>query len=124
VKPAVSRESEHEEFTTEERCTILEHWSVPDDPTVSIARATVEPGVTTQRHFLVGVDERLLFLRGRDVVDVDGLGPVPVGAGDVVAIPAGVAQSVYNDGDEPLVFSCVCTPRFTPDCYRVSADAQ
>ncbi|PWB62199.1 MAG: cupin domain-containing protein, partial [Betaproteobacteria bacterium] len=41
-----------------------------------------------------------------------------VGPGDVVVIPAGVAQSIRNLGDRDLVFHCICTPRFTPDCYE------
>ncbi|MDH5265956.1 MAG: cupin domain-containing protein, partial [Betaproteobacteria bacterium] len=33
-------------------------------------------------------------------------------------IPAGVAQAIRNTGPGDLVFHCVCTPRFTPDCYE------
>jgi len=118
MNPAVSRESEHDEFETDERCSILEIWNVADDPDASIARATVDPGVTTQRHYLVGVDERLLVASGSGIVDVEGVGPTPVGAGDVVVVPAETAQHVQNDTAEPLVFYCICTPRFTPECYR------
>ena len=35
-------------------------------------------------------------------------------------IPAGTAQQITNTGPEDLVFLCVCTPRFTPNCYRDS----
>ena len=41
--------------------------------------------------------------------------PLP---GDVVLIPSGVRQRVTNIGDEDLVFLCVCTPRFFPECYE------
>jgi mannose-6-phosphate isomerase-like protein (cupin superfamily) len=36
----------------------------------------------------------------------------------VVVIPAGVSQQIQNEGQGDLVFYCICTPRFTPDCYE------
>ena len=41
-----------------------------------------------------------------------------VAPNDVVIIPAGVPQSIANMGKEDLVFLCVCSPRFTPECYE------
>jgi mannose-6-phosphate isomerase-like protein (cupin superfamily) len=38
--------------------------------------------------------------------------------GDVVVIPAGESQSIANTGAVDLVFYCICTPRFTPECYE------
>ena len=32
-------------------------------------------------------------------------------------IPRDTAQSVANTGDTDLVFLCLCTPRFSLDCY-------
>ena len=114
------------EFWTDERCWILESRNVDDDPACSIARARVAPGVTTARH-RVSVDERYVILAGCGRVDVDGLagtGPegTEVGPGDVVVIPAGVPQRIANVGTEDLVFLCVCTPRFTPECYEALPD--
>jgi len=41
-----------------------------------------------------------------------------VAANDVVAIPANVAQRITNTGAEDLVFLCLCSPRFQPECYE------
>ena len=105
------------EFLTEERCSILETWNDESDPGVSIARARVEPGVTTQLHDL-DVDEWYLVVEGQGVVSVGGLAPAEVHAGDVVAIPARTPQQITNTGASDLVFYCVCSPRFKPEGYR------
>ena len=36
----------------------------------------------------------------------------------VVVILAGVSQSIANTGSGDLIFYCICTPRFTPECYE------
>ena len=41
-----------------------------------------------------------------------------VEVGDVVVIPAGVKQKIYNSGACDLVFLAICSPRFTTDCYE------
>ena len=46
-----------------------------------------------------------------------GLEPALVGVGDVIIIPEGASQKITNTGQTDLVFYCVCTPRFTEDCY-------
>lgn len=105
------------EFATDERCSILEWWNDPSDDDASIARARVAPGVTTVRH-RVSVHERYLILEGRGLASVGDLAPIEVGPGDVVVIPTGVAQQITNIGECDLVFACVCTPRFRPECYE------
>jgi len=50
-------------------------------------------------------------------VTVGNLQPTAVSAGDLVVIPAGVSQKITNTGKTDLVFHCICTPRFTQDCY-------
>ena len=112
VRPDPARE-----YATPERCHILESWNDASDAAVSIARARVEPGVSTQPHRLRGVVERYVILEGEGVATVGGT-EEPVRPGDVVIIPAGVAQYIANTGAGALVFYCVCTPRFTPDCYE------
>lgn len=106
------------EFFTPEQCWILECWNVPSDPAVSIARARVEPGITTKLHRLKNVVERYLIIEGSGVVRVGEQAPASVGPGDVVSIPAGTAQQITNSGDTDLIFYCICSPRFTPDCYQ------
>lgn len=118
MKPHVVRPAQSAEFPTPERCRILESWNVPEDSAASIARARVAPGTTTKKHRLDGVVERYLIVEGRGrVVIGDGIRE-EVHAGDVVIIPAGVEQQITNIGEGDLVFYCVCTPRFTPECYE------
>ena len=107
-----------DEYFTDERCHILELANSPGDPDVSIARARVEPGVTTKRHRVAATTERYVILAGEGRVFIDGLAEQTVAAGDVVVIPAGVMQSIRNDGDQDLVFLCVCNPRFEWDNYE------
>ena len=112
------------EYATPERCRILELANDAGDEAVSIARASVEPGVTTAWHRLEGIAERYLIVSGVGRVELGGgvpeavqVGPSLVGPGDVVRIPPGVAQRIANVGVEPLVFYCICSPRFDVACY-------
>ena len=100
------------EYFTDERCHILELSNSSADPDVSIARARVEPGVTTKQHRVAGTVERYVILEGCGRVYVEGLPDSDVAPGDVVIIPAGVTQSIQNTGDRDLVFLCICNPRF------------
>ena len=106
-----------DEYLTPEGCYILESWNDPVDPAVSIARARVEPGATTQAHRLKGVIERYLIIEGEGRAAVDGV-ESDVRPGDVVMIPAGASQRIANSGTRDLVFYCICAPRFTPACYE------
>ena len=113
---AVVHPDEGDEFFTEEGCHILELWR---DADLTVARARVAPGGVTVRHSLAGVTERYLVAAGRGEVEVAGLeGWRAVGPGDLVAIPAGVAQRIRNTGEDDLVFYCLCTPPFTAACYE------
>jgi mannose-6-phosphate isomerase-like protein (cupin superfamily) len=118
MKPVTAPADRTKEFLTEERCWIVEAWNDPSDGAVSIARARVEPGVVTRPHRLNGVVERYVIVEGTGRVKVGDLPATEAGPGDVVIIPAGVAQSIENTGTGTLVFYCVCTPRFTPGCYE------
>ena len=105
------------EFKTRERCFIREYLNDPATPGLSVARARVEPGVTTECHRL-SVDEWYIILSGEGRVFVGDSEPQRVGPDDVVRIPAGTAQHIENTGADDLVFQCVCQPRFTPDAYQ------
>ena len=105
-----------DEFATRERCSILESWNDESDRAVSIARARVKPGVTTQLH-TVTVDERYVIVEGRGAVAIGDLAAEDVRPGDVVVIPAGTPQQITNTGTVDLVFYCVCSPRFTNEAY-------
>ena len=115
--PEVRKFDEQSEFYITEGCHIIELSNLESDPLVSIARARVEPGVTTKWHQLIGVTERYVIQSGSGSVEVGQLAPQQVGAGDVVIIPPGCRQRISNNGGEDLVFLAICSPRFTPDAY-------
>ena len=106
------------EYFFAEGCFITEGWNTSADEAVSIARARVEPGVTTRWHRLRGVTERYLILEGRGRVEVGDLPPEAVGPGAGVLIPPGVRQRITNLGDVDLIFLAICTPRFTLAGYE------
>lgn len=106
------------EFTTPERCWITESYNTAQDPSISIARARVEPGVTTAWHAVEQTEERYIIAEGRGRVEVGELPPTEVRPGDVVIIPEGVRQRIENLGETDLIFYCVCTPRFEQRNYR------
>jgi len=105
------------EYSTEERCAILELSNDGDDPDVSIARARVAPGITTAWHQLIAVAERYVILEGEGIVEIGDLEAVSVSAGSVVRIPPETRQRIRNTGAADLIFLAICSPRFTPDCY-------
>lgn len=108
---------EADEYDTEERCFILELSNAASDEALSIARARVAPGVTTAWHRVIGTTERYVILDGAGRVEVEGLVPQAVTAGDVVIIPPGARQRIANTGAVDLVFLALCTPRFKPENY-------
>lgn len=112
--PKIVKANSPYEYLTPEHCYIAENFS---DKDVSIARATVKPGVTTLAHHLLGVQEIYLITSGHGKVTVGNLEPTEVRVGDVVIIPAETSQKVTNTGETDLVFYCICTPRFTEACY-------
>ncbi|MDO9105237.1 MAG: cupin domain-containing protein [Methylovulum sp.] len=110
-----------DEYYFDEGCFILELSNTPTDPEVSIARARVQPGVTTQLHRLSGVVERYVMLAGSGVVEIGGLPPQTVSEGDVVIIPPQCPQRITNSGSDDLIFLAICTPRFTHGVYEAMA---
>jgi mannose-6-phosphate isomerase-like protein (cupin superfamily) len=104
------------ETFTEEGCFITELYNTASDPAVSVARARVEPGVVTALH-VVTVEERYLIEQGAGLMTVGDDPPFQVQPGDLVRIPAGVAQRIENRSSADLIFLCVCTPRFELRVY-------
>ena len=117
MKPDIRKFDPTAEFATEERCFITEVLNDLSSPELSIARARVEPGVTTAWHKLAGTAERYLIVSGTGCMEIRGMEPADVAAGDVADIPAGVPQRITNTGTDDLIFFAVCTPRFRPECY-------
>jgi mannose-6-phosphate isomerase-like protein (cupin superfamily) len=106
-----------QEYYTPEKCFILENVNFPIDPHLSVARARIQPGVTTVNHLLKGVIERYLIIEGEGIVEIGGK-TSPVGPGDLVLIPENTPQKITNTGQSDLIFYCICTPGFTPECYE------
>ena len=106
------------EVFIDEGCHILELANSEDDPDMSIARARVEPGVTTRWHRVVNTVERYVILDGTGRVEVGRMPPQEVQAGDVVLIPPSCRQRIANTGPGDLMFLAICTPRFRPEAYE------
>lgn len=106
------------EVLIDEGCHILELSNSEDDPQMSIARARVEPGVTTRWHRVLDTTERYVILDGTGNIEVGDLPPQEVTAGDVVMIPPSCRQRITNTGRDDLVFLAICTPRFQPEAYE------
>ncbi|MEN6331763.1 MAG: cupin domain-containing protein [Smithella sp.] len=106
------------EFYIPEGCYITEVSNTSDDPGLSIARARVEPGVTTRWHRLNGITERYYIIEGKGVMEVGELPPQEVAAGDVVLIPPRCRQRITNSGSNDLILLAVCTPRFCNEAYE------
>lgn len=106
------------EFYTPEACYITELWNTAEDPDVSIARARVEPGVTTRWHRLIDVAERYCILSGKGRMEVGDLPPREMESGDMVIIPPMHRQRITNIGSEDLIFLAICSPRFSREAYE------
>ncbi len=105
------------EFWTRERCFITELLNDDEQTEVSIARARVEPGITTELHAL-SVAEWYVLEVGEGRMRIGDNEPFDVQGGDILAIPKNVAQQISNTGAVDLEFLCVCVPRFSPECYK------
>jgi len=122
--PPILRPHPGVEVFIDEGCHILELANDENDPAMSIARARVEPGVTTAWHRVRGTVERYVILDGSGRMEVGDLPPQEVQAGDVVLIPPSVRQRIANTSAGDLVFLAICTPRFHPENYEdAAADA-
>ena len=122
LQPTICKQDLAREFLTPEGCYILETYNSASEDGLSIARARLEPGVTTVRHAVRSTVERYLIVEGTGRVDIEGLPPTDVGPGDVVVIPGDVPQRITNTGAGDLIFFCICTPRFRQSNYRALED--
>jgi mannose-6-phosphate isomerase-like protein (cupin superfamily) len=118
MKEIIKKQNLKKEFYTDEKCYVTELSNTPDAPDVSIARARVDPGVTTRWHRLKGIIERYFIVSGRGLAEVGKLPPQEVTAGDIVFIPPMCRQRITNIGKDDLVFLAICTPRFVQNAYE------
>lgn len=88
------------------------------DPDVSIARARIEPGVTTAWHRLKDTSERCVIISGRGLVEVGDLPAKELHSGDLVFIPPMCRQRITNICAQELIMLVICSPRFTENCYE------
>lgn len=121
MKPKIVKANSLKETPTVEHCLITENYSNEE---VSIAQARVKPGITTLPHHLNSVNEIYLITSGEGQVDVGDLQSTKVSAGDLIVIPAGTSQRISNIGKNDLVFYCICTPKFTSECYCSEQEAE
>jgi mannose-6-phosphate isomerase-like protein (cupin superfamily) len=85
---------------------------------VSIARARVEPGITTVLHIVRGADEIYYILSGQGEIEIGGKIIDTMHPGDLARIPAGTPQRITNTGSEDLIFLAICAPRFEAGRYE------
>jgi mannose-6-phosphate isomerase-like protein (cupin superfamily) len=116
MKASVKKFNLEDEYYFPEGCYITEVSNTEADPELSIARARVEPGVSTRWHCLDGVTERYVILEGTGKVEIEGDIQL-VNKGDVVIFPPGYRQRITNTGDISLIFLAICSPRFTQSVY-------
>lgn len=124
MKSKIFHTSQFSTFDTEERCQVMEIANNDNDSIMSIAHIIVAPHVSTQWHELIDTSERYIITQGRGLMEIDGLTPTEVQIGDVVHIPANVAQRITNVDSQPLHLTCVCTPRFHTSCYKARYDLE
>jgi len=105
-----------DEFYTDEGCHITELLNNASHPSHSVARARVEPGITTVWHRVKPI-EIYIIEKGIGRADI-GDESFEVAPGDSIVIPPKVRQRITNTGDEDLIFLCLCSPRFTPETYE------
>jgi mannose-6-phosphate isomerase-like protein (cupin superfamily) len=107
-----------QEHLTAERCFIAELFNRPGQALSSVARARVEPGVTTANHLLRGTEEQYYILTGQGELFLNGQSVGQVSSGDIAHIPADTPQCIRNTGTTDLIFLCICTPPFRQEAYE------
>jgi len=109
----IARLEHREPFITLDGSEIRELAGVPTGNSVnqSLAQATVPAGAATDAHYHRVAEEIYLFTSGAGRMRMAGE-EAAVRAGDMVVIPPGTEHQLVNDGDEPLVLLCCCSPPY------------
>ena len=110
----IVRTEQREPFITLDGSEIRELAGIPTGNAVkqSLAQATVPPGAATEAHYHRTTEEIYLFTAGAGRMILAG-DEAPVRAGDCVVIPPGAEHQLVNDGVEPLVLMCCCSPPYS-----------
>ena len=77
----------------------------------SLAEASLEPGLATQRHYHAQSEEIYVFLDGGGEMEVEG-DSRQVGPGDAVLVPAGAWHQI-TAGHDGARFLCCCAPPYS-----------
>ena len=114
----LTRPDENSEFYTDEKCHILELLHSNSSKPFSLARARVEPGVTTLWHSLKNTEEHYVIISGQGIMEIDHSQSYAVTKGDIITIPANIPQRITNTSDNnDLVFYAICSPAFNKENY-------
>ena len=83
----------------------------PEAANQSLAEAIVDPGAATTEHLHRRSEEIYLFASGSGRMRL-GDETFDVEAGQAVVVAPGTPHKLWNDGDEPLVLFCCCSPPY------------
>ena len=110
----IARLEQRDPFITLDGSEIRELAGVPTGNAAnqSLAQATVPPGAATEAHYHRTSEEIYLFTAGAGQMTLAGE-QAPVRAGDCVVIPPGAEHQLVNDGADPLVLLCCCSPPYS-----------
>jgi mannose-6-phosphate isomerase-like protein (cupin superfamily) len=110
----IVRSDQREPFITLDGSEIRELAGIPSGNAAnqSLAQATVPPGAATEAHYHRTTEEIYLFTAGAGRMILAGE-EAAVRAGDCVVIPPGAEHQLVNDGDQPLVLLCCCSPPYS-----------
>lgn len=103
-------------FETKDGSEIRElmHPAIHGNQRQSLAEAVVQPGQTTALHWHRNSEELYHVTAGEGLMTLDEE-QFPIGVGDTVAIAPRRAHCVHNNGTEPLVILCCCSPPYSHD---------
>lgn len=110
-------------FITKDGSTIRELMAYRNSAAerMSLAEATLPPGVKTECHLHREVEEIYYFLKGRGRILV-GDDFYDVGPGVSILHRPGVRHQTWNTSDEPLIFLCQCAPAYEHDDTDILPD--
>lgn len=105
-----NRDRDAAPFVTKDGSTIREYLHTARQ---SLAEASLEPGMSTQRHFHAEAEEIYLMVEGGGLLEVDGE-TREVGPGDAILIPPGAWHEI-TAGPDGARFLCCCVPAYSDD---------
>jgi mannose-6-phosphate isomerase-like protein (cupin superfamily) len=120
----IARFDQRKPFITLDGSEIRELAGIPTGNAAnqSLAEATVPAGASTQAHYHRRSEEIYLFTAGEGRM-ILGADEARVRAGDCVVIPPGTEHQLVNDGAEPLVLLCCCSPAYSHEDTVITAPA-